>query len=95
MSETAVVVLSLAALVILGAFWEWRYRTYGWGRGTMHSTPTFGKHSRHGLGVDPAMVWDVDIPVTVIPTPYDWQARGDFESWEDWAARMGPPGDPE
>lgn len=83
MSATAVVVLCLAALVILGAFWEWRYRTYGWGRGTMHSTPTFGQNSRHeGVGADPNTVWDVDIPISVIPTPYDWQARGDFEEAE-------------
>ena len=81
MSALTVIGIDLVVLGLVIAYWEWRYKEYGWGRGWMRPTARTWAASHHGYsqGVDLGlqdMVWgteegDPTIPVKVVPK--DWE----------------------
>jgi hypothetical protein len=57
MSATQVIGFDLIALGLCVAYWEWRHRTYGWGRGWMHEPAHRLPPLEHPHPVDPNLVW--------------------------------------
>ena len=75
MTAPTVIGLDLVLLGLCIAYWEWRFRTHGWGRGWMHEP----KHrlqmperwSYHGyVAPDP---WAIDYDVDVRRIPETWE----------------------
>jgi hypothetical protein len=77
MSATVIILIDLLVLGLLIAYWEWRYREYGWGRGWLRTTAATWA-SAHYPPPNPDLerfVWGPDEDEPTIPVrrvPKDW-----------------------
>jgi hypothetical protein len=72
MSKALVIGLDLLVLGLLIAYWEWRYRVEGWGRGWMHEPKHRLLKTYPGyVPPDPFHVnWEFDLPLPEsVPEP--------------------------